>query len=237
MSLTPEQHHYLIQQGVPTGMAQALARHQHNPSPSFWMLDNGGAMLVRDAHLVREQHYQHNVPGVTRWEELGDCVAYHADWAARFQWPTRYALLNPPQQQQQQQQRGGNLPQYWSIHQSGNLPLEQQILRRVMQETVPAGPTPLTAQFKILREHLMAMAPQWIAQRQTVTIVVATQGCPTNERGESSPATVQEFVQVLRSLETLPVGGVVLRMCTDDERAFDFYNRLDAQIQLPLDVL
>ena len=244
MTLTPEQQQYLLQQGVPTGMARDLDRRQqqNNGALYFWILDNGGAMLVRDAHLVREQY--RNLPGVTRWEELVDTVAYHADFAARFHMPTRYALLNAPSSHNQNH---SSLPQYWSIHATAAagtttttttslLAQEQQIMRRVMEQTVPAGPSPLTAQLQLLRQHLCAIAPQLRAQRQTASIVVATQGLPTDEHGVSSPAIVQEFVQTLRSLENLPV-TVVIRMCTDEERAFEFYNGLDAHIRLPLDVM
>ena len=116
-------------------------------------------------------------------------------------------------------------------------------MRRVMEQTVPAGPSPLTAQLQLLRQHLCTMAPQLVARRQTASIVVATQGWPTttdqNAHGgvSSSPALVQEFVQTLRSFESLPV-SVVIRLCTDEERAFDFYNGLDAaHLHWPFDVL
>jgi len=68
------------------------------------------------------------------------------------------------------------------------------------------------------------------------TVVLATQGLPTNEKGEGGPSVIQHFVQTLRSLEGLPV-WVVVRLCTDDEQVFDFYNSLDSQFNLPYDVL
>jgi len=228
--LSPEQQHFLLQQGVPSGMARALQSQKQQFAVSFWLLDNGSAMQVRDAHLLGRD--QDDVRGVTRWEELRDCVAYHADFAARFGLPTRYALLNKPATASS----NVSIPQFFSMHQSGNLPLEQQILRHVLDTAVPQGPTPLTTQLRILREHLQSIAPQLAARRQWAAIVIATQGLPTNDSGAKSPAIVQEFVQTLRSLESLPV-CIVLRMCTDDEKTFDFYNGLDAQIQLPVDVL
>ena len=232
-AFSPEQRQYLEAQGFPTGMLRALNAQRQLFPVSFWILDNSSRMLVRDAHILRGNY--RDVRGVTRWEELLDCLAYHADLSARLGLPTRYALLNQPA-------AAAQLPQYFSIHQTGNLSQEQHILQQILrttgntQEIVVAGPTPLTTQLRILREHLVTIAPQLRAQRQTATVVLATQGLPTNERGETSHLVVQEFVDVLRSLEALPV-WIVLRMCTDDDRAFDFYNGLDAQIQLPFDVL
>jgi len=230
-AFSPEQRQYLEAQGFPTGMMRALNAQRQCFPVSFWILDNSSSMRFKDAHILRGNY--RDVRGVTRWEELLDCLAYHADLSARLGLPTRYALLNKPVSQ---------LPQYFSIHQMGNLPQEQHTLQQILrttgnaQEIVVAGPTPLTTQLRILREHLVTIAPQLRARRQTATVVLATQGLPTNERGETSHLVVQEFVDLLRSLEALPV-WIVLRMCTDDDRAFDFYNGLDAQIQLPFDVL
>jgi len=226
--MNAEQQQYLQSQGYPSGMARALHAQKQFFPVSFWILDNGSAMLVADAHLLRGQ-YQ-DVQGATRWEELRDCVAYHADLSARFGFPTRYALLNQPSSSTNM-----TLPQYFSIHQSaGNLAHEQQVLRQVMTTAVPAGPTPLTAQLRILREHLVSLAPQLRARNQRAPIVICTQGLPTTSN-DNQPA-VPEFIQTLQSLEQLPV-SIVLRICSDDEKAFEFYNGLDAHIQLPMDVL
>lgn len=219
-----EQLLYLQSQGFPRGMIRALQVQKEFFPVRIWILDNSSFMNVRDAHILKGNY--ENTDHVTRWEELQDCVAYHSDLAARFSLPSRYALLNDP--------KVG--PQYFSLAQTGNLPQEQQILRNVMTRTVPHGPTPLTTQLRILREYIASIAPQLRAKHQTVPIIIATQGLPTNDTGESSHQVLHEFEQMLQSFEAFPV-CVVLRLCTDDEKAFDFYNLLDAQLNLPCDVL
>jgi len=46
----------------------------------------------------------------------------------------------------------------------------------------------------------------------------------------------QHFVNALRKLEGLPV-WVVIRLCTDDDKVVNFYNNLDDQLELSLEVL
>jgi hypothetical protein len=84
----------------------------------------------------------------------------------------------------------------------------------------------LTEQIAGLQKYISSLAPQLRQQQSTVSIILTTQGIPTSPH----------FIQTLRSLEGLPV-WVVVRLCTDDETVFDFYNSLDAQLNLPYDVL
>lgn len=219
---------FLQSQGFPSGMIRDLSSQQKQHPVRIWIIDNSIFMNVRDAHVLRG-NYQNT--DATRWEELQDCVAYHADFAARFALPIRFALLNQP--------TTASLPQYFGLMQSsGNVAQEQATLHRVMTHTQPNGPTPLTKQLLLLRDYIVSMAPQLRAQNQKVPIIVATQGLPTDDASQSSPQVLREFIAALRSFERLPV-WIVMRMCTDDEKAFHFYNSLDADqlVNLPIDVL
>jgi hypothetical protein len=218
-----EQVKYLKNQGFSTGMIRALHTQKHSFPLRVWILDNSSSMFVRDAHLLRGGGHDH----VTRWDELRDCITFHADLAARFLLPTRFALLNAPSNGQ---------PQYFSLAQApGNLANEQQILHSVLSQVIPNGPSPLTVQLQILYNYIVSISPELRAKHQTVPIIITTQGVPTNNTGESSVAVVQEFVQCLTALQALPV-SLVLRLCTDDEKAMDFYNSLDSKVPL-VDVL
>merc|ERR1712157_411539 len=48
--------------------------------------------------------------------------------------------------------------------------------------------------------------------------------------------TLDEFKNCLRSLEGLPV-WIAVRLCTDEENVVDFYNNLDSQLELSLEVI
>ena len=80
------------------------------------------------------------------------------------------------------------------------------------------------------------MAPELGNNGQKVVIVIATDGLPTDERGYGGPQHSQEFVEALRLLEGLPV-WVVVRLCTDEDEVVEFYNDLDSQLELSMEVL
>ena len=59
---------------------------------------------------------------------------------------------------------------------------------------------------------------------------------PTDEMGISSEYATNEFVQAMRLLEGLHI-WIGIRLCTDDDDVVNFYNDLDEQIELSLEVL
>ena len=219
--ITAEQLYFLQNQGFPTGLIQAILPLKQVFPLRIWILDNSQSMNVQDAHVLKPDYQQANV---TRWQELLDCVKYHADFYTLFGMPTRFALLNAPPT---------NLaaPQYFSLLQTGNLAQEQQVMGQVLRTVQPNGPTPLTTQLNILHQYIASLDAGLRARGHTFSIVLTTQGLPTNEKGESSPQIVSEFVQALRKLESFSV-WIVLRLCSDDEKTFEFYNSLDTQDNL-----
>ena len=80
------------------------------------------------------------------------------------------------------------------------------------------------------------MANDLRASGRRVAIVLATDGLPTDERGVSGQYQQKQFVESLRMLEGLPV-WVVVRLCTDEDEVVNFYNDLDEQLELSLEVL
>jgi len=192
-------------------------------------------MTVTDAHIVRSD-YTTNDPQrepVTRWHELVDCVSFHTDFSVRFGLPTRLALLNPPTNNRPY---GIPIPsehQYLSLFQPGkNLVTEQPALQQTLRQAWPSGPTPLLQQLTTLREYIVTLAPKLTARNQTVPIVIATQGTFTDDTRGQPPGVALR--QVLQSFVGLPVNFVV-RLCTDQEATFEFYNMLDAHRQGSLD--
>ena len=70
------------------------------------------------------------------------------------------------------------------------------------------------------------MAPGLMMKNQRVCVVIATDGQPTDEG----------FQAALGRLQALPV-WVVVRICTDEDSVFDYYNGLDAEMEAPMEVL
>ena len=61
-------------------------------------------------------------------------------------------------------------------------------------------------------------------------------GLPTSDRGATRHYAQEELIHSPKALEGLPV-WIVIWMCTDDPAVADFYNNLDAQLELSVDVL
>jgi len=70
---------------------------------------------------------------------------------------------------------------------------------------------------------------------QCVVLVVATDGVPTGN-GYSVDART-DFMNALRSLMNDQSVHVVLRLCTNEDSVIDFYNEVESDLEMPLDVL
>ena len=100
----------------------------------------------------------------------------------------------------------------------------------------PGGVTPLARHVREIRENIQSLEPALLRDGTKVVIVLATDGLPTDFRGMSDMNAKREFVEALRSLEGLPV-WIVIRLCTDEDDVVEFYNELDSQLELSLEVL
>jgi hypothetical protein len=116
------------------------------------------------------------------------------------------------------------------------IPDDLLVARTTMKNAAPSGVTPLGDHVRQIRDNVMAMREQLIPNGQKVTVILATDGLPTDHYGVSSSRVRAEFEESLRSLEGLPV-WVVIRLCTDEDNVTDYYNELDSQLELSLEVL
>jgi hypothetical protein len=73
---------------------------------------------------------------------------------------------------------------------------------------------------------IQAAAPKLIAARQKCVLIIATDG-------EASDGDVAE---AMRPLRELPV-QVVLRLCTDSDSVAEYWNQVDQDLELNMDVL
>lgn len=230
-SLSTANVQYLQAQGFAAGMIQALGNASRRFPLRVWILDNSARMSTLDAHLLRSDYTQQPA---SRWQELQACVLYHADLAMRMGWPTRLALVQAPPGAPQQQ--------HLVLHQghAGGRTLtpaqEFQLIAQTLQSVVPAGPAAILQQLHLLRDYIAtSWQPTLQARGQTIPIIIATQGY-LEHAVTGQHESGQQLIQMLQSFAALNV-SFVLRLTTDEEQAFEFFNALDARIPLPLDVL
>jgi hypothetical protein len=220
------------EQGFTHGLARTMTQNNAAFPLRIWVVDNSGSMVTSDGHRLVESNENKHVKMVscTRWNEIQQTVDYHVQMAALLQAPTVFRLLNDP---------GRAVgPQQFSIGENGQGDLEQEVAQAssVMINTTPDGVTPLVAHVHEIRRNLMELLPTLQQDGTKVAIILATDGLPTDRFGMCDDHTKKDFVNALNSLKGLPV-WLVIRLCTDEEDVVEFYNNLDSQLELSLEVL
>jgi hypothetical protein len=244
----------LLRQGYTNGLVHAIAMNRLAFAHCYWIVDNSGSMQTQDGQRIitlsssnnkgshhRNNHNNHDGNKLkfvqsSRWIEMVDTVEYHANLAALTHTPTTFRLLNNP---------GQHIgPQIFSIATTtsttnqSSLTIDQQLAVAIntIQNTQPSGVTPLTDHLLAIRHSIESILPELRTTGQRVCIVLATDGLPTDTHGNSNHSINQQFTNTLRSLEGLPI-WIVVRLCTDEEQIVEFWNELDSQLEISLEVL
>ena len=90
----------------------------------------------------------------------------------------------------------------------------------------PGGGTPLCRHIREVVADVRAMEQQLRAHGQKACVLIASDG-------EASDGNVAEAMQPLKDL---PV-WVLVRLCTDDDRVVQYWNNIDSELELEMDVL
>ena len=193
---------------------------------TIWIVDNSSSMSVPDGNRMVETATQNDVRVVpcTRWDELKETVKYHARMSALLEAPTKFILLNNPADGQY------NCPQEMSIAERGPDWVQDDLdnFMTSFENVRPYGVTPLSRHLRRVYQSIKHLS-------EKVVLVVATDGKPTDASGFMTPAVDREFQQALRQLQSK--AWVVLRLCTDDNSVIEYYNTLDEQMELSIEVL
>lgn len=231
-SISEDQLTTLTRQGFTQGLAKALNANCESFPVRFWIIDNSGSMNKPDGHRIIETIKKDDVKIVdcTRWEEIKECVNYHASLAALLFLPTIFRFLNNPGA------RVGGQQLSVAEYSLNNVQGEQDTMRTAMGKASPEGFTPLRDRIMELHNSIHSMTHILKDAGQKAVVVIATDGKPTDESGYSTDYVTDAFVTALRRLLDLPV-WVVIRLCTDDEEVVDFYNSLDDDLELSIEVL
>ena len=228
----------LQEQGFTRGLATALVQNKRAFPLCFWVVDNSGSMNTQDGHkLVTTKGKNRNKNNKslkfvqsTRWAEMQQTVDYHAQMAALLQQPTVFRLLNDP----------GRVhgPQQFSVAENmQTIDHDLAVAQSVIANTRPSGVTPLHQHVTAIRDNIQqTLQPQLLRDGTQVVVVLATDGTPTDSQGHATAAVQQQFRQALQSLQGLPV-WLVIRLCTDDDDVVEYWNGLDEQLELNLEVL
>lgn len=148
----------------------------------------------------------------TRWAELTNSMKFLMKLARAAEAPCEFRLLN------------GAHP----ILLGRNDPDEADRVASLaaLLNDSPGGGTPLCKHIREVVEEVKSLEHQLRAAGKKACIVIATDG----------EANDGDVVEVMRPLKNLPV-MVVLRLCTNEEAVVEYWNRIDQQLELNMDVV
>ena len=211
---------YLEKQGWPRGLIGALLKDVHRVPVRFFIIDDSGSMNARDGSYVdrgaggsSSSRNAAKIVTTTRWGELAQAMSFHATLAHTAEIPCEFRLLN------------GADPCVIGIGSRAESGDSLKFLQSVMEEP-PAGQTPLCAHIQAVVSNIKSMENILRDNNQRAAVVIATDG-------EASDGDV---AAALKPLENLPA-ILVLRLCTNDERLLNYWNAVDSNLEVEVDVL
>lgn len=173
----------------------------------------------------------------SRWEEIRRMAMQQATMNMYMGTPCEFVLLNPPSSRRFGAFREG-VDLATVDPRRGDVAPQLDALERLLRNTRPQGSTPLAERLREIKHRLETVHSGLAEKGQRAIIVVATDGLPTLPgSGEPSGAAREEVTTVIRQLTmALPV-FLVVRLTTDEDSVVDYYNKIDEEEELPLEVI
>jgi hypothetical protein len=228
----------MVEMGVPRGLADQLAQDDQRIGKRIYLLDNSGSMNASDGNVLGDGGAGRIVSrSCTRWEEICAFAEDHARWNLAVGTPCEFMLLNSMGRGPSVSPQEGR--DFVSIDRSAGADSEQmRSLDKLLKNNGPRGVTPIAERLEEIRLRLHAEAEELARRQQMVFLTIATDGLPTSPwSGQSTSKDQEQMVSALRRLcAELPV-QLVIRLCTDEESTVQFYNKIDDELELPLDIL
>lgn len=203
---------YLSRFGWPEGLQEAFITNLSKTPIRYFIVDDSGSMATSDGHRLAGNGTIIRSVSCSRWAELGEGIRFHAGLAAAAKAPTEFRFLNSGQ------------PVMIGADASDDTQ-RLQYLHSVLDQP-PGGGTPLCKHVADVAREVRELEAQLRATRQRAVIVIATDG----------EASDGNLAQAMRVLQHLPV-WVVVRLCTDDSRVAQYWNNIDTDLELELEVL
>ena len=198
-----------------------------------WLIENSASMKVQDAHCMKigsNMEYIGSDDNVSRWQEFSQCFDFHVKMSARCWIATEFWLVNDP---------GADVgDQRFSVAcgSQDDLSEEREMANEIIANVkLEQKRNPLASQMRRIERRIAKKAPRLISDDKHVVLMLCTGGIPSDEFGNDGSAVMTDFVDSLMALSKLPV-KIIVRLCTDNERVTDFFNRLDSKLH-DIDVL
>jgi len=148
----------------------------------------------------------------------------HGEWDCALGVPCEFVLLNSPSPANPVDGRdifriNGGI---------GDAKAQLSVMSATLSRLQPSGQTPLAERIENIRLRLLSVASELAQSGHKVTLTIATDGLPN-----SRPALVQAIRRIMLEL---PV-RITFRLCTDETEVVEYYNELDRDVEMPLDLI
>lgn len=176
------------------------------------IVDDSGSMAAADGHQVKvKDDGRIKFKKCSRWVELTGNVRFHAGLARAAQSKTEFRILNTGEPLIIGEQNGDAV---------------YDELLQALNSVEPQGGTPLCKHITAVVQQIRENEELLRARNQKASLIIYTDG-------EASDGDVSE---ALAELADLPV-WVVLCLCTDEQHIVNYWNYIDRNLELNLEIL
>lgn len=225
----------LARLGIPRGLLASVLAQRSSCYSMVLLLDNSSSMKKRDSRIIgrpidigKDSPEIESCENMTRWHEVRACVSFLSYIAEKFWIRTKLRLVNVD----------GDGDHKFSLCCGSPDDVTDEVLHlksALKHATLAQDRCPLTAQIHKISKIVSDMTPALNAYDQKITVVVFTQGLPTDKLGASTRSVQHEFWSELQALSKLPV-KLIVRLCTDNQEVINVYNKFDGRTS-SIDVL
>lgn len=196
----------------PAGLIDTCISNMKTKIPyRFIICDDSGSMITNDGHrFVTQSNGRPKSISCSRWSELTQSLRFHAQLARNSNAATEFRMLN------------GSPP----ILIGGDADDNNYHTLMAILDASPHGQTPLCRHIREVTVKIREMENHLRQNRQVACIVIATDGVSSDG----------DIINAMQPLKDLPV-WVVIRLCTDDDKIVEYWNNIDSQVELNMDVL
>ena len=202
---------------MPEGIAEQFVASSETFAVRYFIVDNSGSMCTDDGHRVVSSAGRTGMVSCSRWEEIGCSLSWLSKVANALKAYTEFRLLNAP---------ANGSPQVVRVGLSDVSEKQQEDAVEAMVNSPPCGKTPLCAAIREVVRDLSSRREDLRRAGKRACVVIASDG-------EASDGDVAD---ALRPLRDLPC-WVVVRLCTDADKVVEYWNSVDEQLELDLDVI
>eukprot|EP00928_Gymnodinium_smaydae_P059290 TRINITY_DN42582_c0_g1_i1.p1 TRINITY_DN42582_c0_g1~~TRINITY_DN42582_c0_g1_i1.p1 ORF type:complete len:394 (+),score=56.77 TRINITY_DN42582_c0_g1_i1:52-1233(+) len=217
--------------GASCFLADLLANEDRSIALRVFLLDNSGSTAECDGHVMQPDRTGRlqSCPS-SRWEEICAAALDQARWNATAGVRCEFWLLNPPCPDQPEEGRD------FVVVSPGAGSPNQQVdnLAAALRSNGPRGVTPIALRLAQLRHRLRKQ----VTPGKRILLSIMTDGLPTSPTcGKARDEDKTQFVSELRTLTQEFNLFVVIRLATDESDVVEYYNQIDEEMELPLDIL